>query len=73
MHNAKLRQHTRQHLGSRKQCALSRGHVSIRDREKLRYTIGAHSAQWSRICTMNRKRVSLLDHFDWIPRVPCLC
>lgn len=54
MHSAKLCWHIR-HLESRKQCSLSREHVSIRDREKPRYTIGAWSAR-SRICTMDRER-----------------
>lgn len=54
MYNAKPCWYIR-HLDSRKQCSLSREHVSIRDREKPRYTIGAWSA-WSRICTMDRER-----------------
>ena len=54
MYSAKLCWYIR-HLESRKQCSLSREHVSIRDREKPRYTIGAWSA-WSRICTMDRER-----------------
>lgn len=71
MHDPKLCWHIR-HLESRKQCSFSREHVSIRDREKLRYTIGAQSAR-SRICTMDERAVSLLDRSDWTARVPCLC
>lgn len=71
MHSTKLCWHIR-HLESRKQCSLSGEHVSIRDREKPRYTIGAWSAR-SRICTMDERTVSLLDRSDWTARVLCLC
>lgn len=53
MRSAKLYRHARQRLGQCKQCALSRGYVSIRDWEKPRYTIDVYSmrgvgfAQWT--------------------------
>jgi len=71
MYSAKLCWYIR-HLESRKQCSLSGEHVSIRDREKPRYTIGAwERAEWD--LHNGQRTVSLLDDSDWTARVPCLC